>query len=333
MSPRTSFARTSMGPRLPATAPAQTHGRLPVRQCTGPCGASLALVFGVIIPVGPGDRELLRLTAVLGELARHERREDIALCVVDDAPAARLIAPDWPGAQVIRTTLRERARPDLFSAHVAGTLEGLAHLRSRGVAFAVKLDTDVAIINGFSAQLREAFADPSLGVVGSYDRTSSGGTRDWTLWRKELDAVDRPFALRRRGRGVRVIYRRPAQRQFLTATRAAAYAVAPPGAHCLGGAYGVSGAFLASAELDWRPWVGSGLGEDVTVGLLSSAAGLRMQSLTGPGEPFALAWRGLPGTPAEIAAAGHAIVHSVKADSADAEQAIRDQLQAAPQAG
>ena len=111
--------------------------------------------------------------------------------------------------------------------------------------------------------------------------------------------------------------------------RAAAYAYATPGAHCLGGAYGVSAAFLRRAALDWRPWIRTRLGEDVVVGLLCSAAGLRMRSLTAPGEPFALAWRGLPASPGEIAAHGASIVHSVKCDEPDEEAALRGRLQAA----
>jgi len=69
------------------------------------------------------------------------------------------------------------------------------------------------------------------------------------------------------------------------------------------------------------------LGEDVVVGLLASAAGLRMESRTGPAEPFALAWRGLPGPPRELVSRGHSILHSVKRAHESEEQALRDELQ------
>ena len=115
--------------------------------------------------------------------------------------------------------------------------------------------------------------------------------------------------------------------QLVRRIRAEAYRVALPGAHCLGGAYAVSAAFLTAVPLAWRPWVGTALGEDVVVGLLASSAGLRMRSLTAPGEPFALAWRGLPAPPAELVAAGHSIVHSIKRPGEDDERALRHELQ------
>lgn len=286
-------------------------------------------MFAVVIPVGPGDRELARLEALAAELGRHERQGELALVVVDDAPKARTISPPWPGATVIRTRLRERGRPDPFSAHVAGTLEALAHVRQAGHEFALKLDTDAAVLRPFSGPLRAALTDRGLGVVGSYDRTATGARRDWSMWRARIDAADRPLALRRRGRGIRLVRRSRGEREHVRAQRRAAAARAPLGSHCLGGAYAVSGSFLRRAALQWRPWVGSGLGEDVVVGLLCAAAGLRMQSLTGAGQPFALAWRGLPLPPPQLADAGHAIVHSVKAETDARERSLRDELQSA----
>jgi hypothetical protein len=286
-------------------------------------------VFAVVIPVGPGDRELARLGALIAELRRHERPRDIALVVVDDAPAPRAIPLDWPQSTVIRTRLRRSRRPDPFSAHVAGTLEALAHVRAAGHEFALKLDTDAAVIRPFSGPLRAAFADPGLGVVGSYDRTATGATRDWSMWRARIEGADRPLAVRRAGRGIRVVRRSRHDREHVRAQRRAAAGRAPPGAHCLGGAYAVSGAFLRRAALQWRPWVGTGLGEDVVVGMLCSAAGLGMESLTGSGQPFALAWRGLPVPPPDLARARHAIVHSVKADTDALEWSLRHELQSA----
>lgn len=283
----------------------------------------------MVIPVGPGDRELARLESLVAELRRHERPSDAALVVIDDAPAARAITPAWPEAEVIRTSLRERGSPDPLSAHVAGTLEALAHVRAAGHEFALKLDTDAAVIRPFSAPLREAFCAPGLGVVGSYDRTATGATRDWSMWRSRIQKADRAVAVRRAGWRASIVHHGRRDREHVRAQRRAAADHAPIGAHCLGGAYAVSGAFLRSAALQWRPWVGTGLGEDVVVGLLCAAAGLRMQSLTAPGQPFALAWRGLPAAPPDLARSGHAIVHSVKAQTDAAERSLRAELQSA----
>lgn len=46
-------------------------------------------------------------------------------------------------------------------------------------------------------------------------------------------------------------------------------------------------------------------------------------------EPFAVAWRGLPGSPEELAARGASIVHSVKLDGEDEEASLRARLQRA----
>jgi hypothetical protein len=62
----------------------------------------------------------------------------------------------------------------------------------------------------------------------------------------------------------------------------------------------------------------------VTLGLLCGAAGLRMQSAVGSGEPFAVSWKGLPAEPARLLACGHSIVHSVKGDSHGTEWELRE---------
>ena len=280
----------------------------------------------MLVPVGPDPRDVIRLHALAAELTRHERPTEIRLVIVDDAPAPRAFGVDWPDHVVVRTALwSQRRAPDVLSAHVAGTLQGLA--QARGLEFAVKLDTDAAVIGPFATDLRAAFANPELGVVGSYDRMSTGAIRDWTGWPRVIDRATLPFVVARKG-GRRGIWRRTRRdRRVVRRIRDAAYRFAPPGAHCLGGAYAVSGRFLDRAALDWRPWIRTHLGEDVVVGLLSSQAGLAMRSLTGAGEPFAVAWRGLPADPTEIVAAGHSIVHSVKRADWHEEQSLREALQ------
>ncbi len=212
---------------------------------------------------------------------------------------------------------------------IAATIAGLDVCRKRQLDLAVKLDTDAAVIAPFSAHLREAFANRTLGVVGSYDRTCTGGSRDWGAWTATLGRTGRRWQITRRpdGRPARW-YKSRRDRIAMRTLQTAAARHAPVGAHCLGGAYAVSGQFLNRAELQWRPWVGTGLSEDVVVGILCAAAGLRMRSLVGPGEPFALAWQGLPDTPEAIAAGGHSIVHSVKASTLEEERRLRAELTA-----
>ncbi len=282
-------------------------------------------MYAALVPVGPDEAEVGRLHELLAELRRHERADEIELVLVDDAPSARDFGLDWPSLTTVRTPLWAESRPDTLSAHVAGTLEGLA--RVRDAEFVVKLDTDAAVIAPFSAALRRVFEDPEVGVVGSYDRMAGGGQRDWSMWQRPIDRATRPISLVAGPSGPRLRRRSREHRRTVAETRRAAYAVAPPGAHCLGGAYAASHSFLQGASLDWRPWIHTDLGEDVVIGLLCSHAGLRMKSLTAPGEPFALAWKGLPASPEALVADGHSIVHSVRCADLQQEQALRRQLQ------
>lgn len=289
-------------------------------------------VFGVLIPVGPGDREIARLHHVIAELAAYEDRQEVFLAIADDDPTPRQIQVGWPHVDVFRSPARDRGDVlDPYGAMVATTLEGLRLCRDRGVELAVKLDTDAAVMGSFSARIRAAFRrSPALGVVGSYDVTSSGGRRDWSVWASRLRRAHLPLRIVRAPRGrLSLRYKCRTDRDAVRRLVGAARRHAPEGAHCLGGAYAVSRAFLDQADLESERWLGTGLGEDVVVGVLCSAAGLRMCSLVGRDQPFALAWRGMPASPAELAAEGHSLVHSVKAETLEDECATRSALRAA----
>lgn len=163
-------------------------------------------------------------------------------------------------------------------------------------------------------------------MVGSYDRMCTGAVRDWSGWEPGVRAVGRPWRLTRAGARPRELWRRPRHdrlraRAVLMAARANGYVT---GSHCLGGAYAVTPRLLARHDLlDWRPWIRTQLGEDVVVGLLCAAAGLRGRSLVDPGEPFGLAHTGLPGEPAWLMERGHGIVHSLKTPEQGGEQRLR----------
>lgn len=289
-------------------------------------------MFGVIIPVGPGDREIARLHHVLAELAAHEDPHDVFLAIADDDPTPREIQVDWPSVEVFRTEAREQGGVlDPYGAMVATTLGGLRICRERGVEMVVKLDTDAAVIAPFSETIRRAFErTPRLGAVGSYDVTSTGGRRDWSVWTSRLRRAHLPLRLVRAPRGrLSLRYKWRRDRDAVRRLVAAARRHAPEGAHCLGGAYAVSRTFMDRAELHSERWLGTGLSEDVVVGTLCSAAGLEMRSLVGRGQPFALAWRGLPTSPAELARGDHSLVHSVKADTLEDERGVRSALRAA----
>ena len=288
-------------------------------------------MFAVLLPVGPSDRELARLDDAVDALRAAERPERIELILIDDAPQPRDLAGrlDWPSARVLRTPLWAGGRPpDPAGAMVAGTLAGLGLAARLELEFLLKLDTDAHAIDPFADALRDALTDPAVGIVGSYDRTCTGGVRDWTRWRRPLGRVGLPVSVvdaPASRLGMRLVHRPAAARRaatrLLRQARARGYVT---GEHCLGGAYAVSPALLAHDHLfATAPWLGTGLGEDVVLGLLCRAAGLELRGLVGRDEPFGIEHVGLPATPAELLASGHSIVHAVKHRDAATEERLR----------
>jgi hypothetical protein len=277
----------------------------------------------VLVPVGPGEREVARLHDLLDSIAAHEPAGSYRVIAIDDNPEPRDLGD---GVDVVRTPLWDGGRRPAAShdAMVAGTVEGLR--AARGAEFAVKLDTDALVIAPFAEPVRRAL--DGRGVVGSYDVMSNGDLRDWSWWGPILRRAPLPLHVFRPPAGrrlPRVTWKaRPQRRKARRLLREARARGWPLGAHCLGGAYAVSGALLEREDLlDWRPWVGCALSEDVVVGLLSGAAGLPMASAIGPGEPFALQHIGLPAPPEQLLARGHAIVHSLKDSDSGSEDELR----------
>jgi hypothetical protein len=277
----------------------------------------------VLIPVGPGDRELDRLADTVASVTAHE--PDARFVLVDDSPEPRPLCDLVPQAVIVRTALWQAGAPDAYSAMVAGSVEGLRAARALHPRFVLKLDTDALVIAPFAGKIAAALdADPSLGVVGSYDRMCTGGDRgqNFSNYRLPLLRSMLPLQPYLDGRRPRVAWRPDGLRIARLARRARSHGYVA-GAHCLGGSYAVSPRLIERDDLlDWRPFARTKLGEDVVVGLLCHAAGLRMRSLVDEGEPFGLAHIGLPGSPDWLAGRGHSVIHSVK----DADGRTEDEL-------
>jgi hypothetical protein len=270
-------------------------------------------MFAVLIPVGPGEREVARMAAALESLRAFEPSREIHVVLVDDNPAPRDLrqrAGEWASVNVIRTPLRESGDPDPYDAMVAGTIEGMRMAARYRPEFLLKLDTDALVIGPVGARLRGVFADERVGMVGSYTHTCDGVRRDWRGWEKPLRRAAYPIAL---GPGRRINLRSPARaravRRLLAPARDNQYTW---GAHCLGGAYAVGPRLLERGDLlEWQPWVGTSVSEDVVVGLLTFASGLNIHSYVEPREVFALGWRELPLPPEQIVAHDYGVVHPV----------------------
>jgi hypothetical protein len=282
-----------------------------------------AFPYSVLIPIGPGAEEPERAHDLLGALRRHQGGDQPKVVLIDDSPRPRDLGRLWKGATVLRTVLWSRRTPDPLTAMTVGTIEAMKLAEG---AFAIKLDTDALIIAPFETALTSIFArDPSLGIVGAFDRSPNGGVRDWSRWPRMIRRTVMPLRLTPYPyRSVRLVSRadrRAARDVIAAAQRNPHYRM---GAHCLGGAYAVSAALLQRAP-EWKPdpWMQAGLGEDVVMGLMCGAAGLRMQNLVDRGETFGVTLRDLPAPPAELVDRGYSVIHSIKTGTYGTEEELR----------
>lgn len=293
-------------------------------------------MYAVLIPVGPKAVEVDRLLDTVESLRAHEDPDEIHLILVDDAPQPRpeLARLDWPTPPVVvRTPLWEGPRPPYFkSALVAGATEGLLAAAALRPEFCLKMDTDALVIAPFADKVRAAFAaDPTVGMVGSYDRRCTGDRRDWEHKGRVIASAPQRFTVWRRSTRFNVptgvwFKRKPLRDRARALTRQAQANGYELGAHCLGGAYAVSAAFLERTDLlDFRPWIHTwDCGEDVTVSLLVFAAGYRLRGMVDRDEPFGLAFQGLPADPQWLVDHGSSLIHSLKDHQGSNEQELRE---------
>lgn len=258
----------------------------------------------VLLPVGPGDDEVLRAQDTAASVRRYEPQAVVV--VVDDGVQER------PALSELGTVVRTRAThagDDLYGAMSAGTIAALRQARTAEVV--VKLDTDALAIAPFVERIR-AELSPAVGVIGRHDLIPSGEVRDISYWRGPIERSTRRLAL-----GPRAAFRR----RILRLALGHGYEV---GEHCLGGAYAVAGDLVREfAERGWLDdelaWRHTNIGEDVVVGLMCRAAGRRMAN----SDVFGARFAGLPDDPERLIGRDFAIVHSVKNHPGWDEEDIR----------
>jgi hypothetical protein len=293
----------------------------------------------VFIPVGPAKEDLERLREITCAL-HAVVPVGVQLLIIDDGGHGQAISEhaEWPSE--LLTVLAGAGGTQVSMPNdrmAATTIQFLDWLASSDCDFGVKLDTDAMVLRDFRDQLAVTFQDPGIGLCGACDRNvADGPIRDVTLWRHQLLNASSPVQIRLRsgrprfrlaignaGRSARFL------RRALWDARGNDYHL---GRHCLGGAYAVSAA--AARQLAGAGWLadptitsGTGLGEDVLLGLLVSAAGFRMKTLVAPGDPFAVVHRGLPAEPNRLVTDGYAIVHSLKCDEVGAERTLRAEFE------
>jgi hypothetical protein len=294
----------------------------------------------VLIPIGPGPREVERTADLLDALWSHEPTIT-EVVLVDDAPGLparirNLLAAVGPPAGCRVTVVpnpRNGRGSGLWGGLCVGVLAGLRFIQSdTDAAFAVKLDTDALVIGPFASAIRKEFAEhPDVAVVGSYDRRCDGTPRDF--------APSAPTT-RELTRLVRVKMRPPSRGRYVQQTlwgdgarvrRRIQAAVAQGlsfGEHCQGGAYAVSRRLLermreARCFDEWPGWLHTAAGEDAMMAVYARALGMSLRGMVDDGQPFAVFHQGLAGTCAWLAESGYALIHSVKNDARATEAEIR----------
>jgi hypothetical protein len=294
------------------------------------------MTFAVVMPVGPGELELERVTDTLVSLHHFEPGVGRVI-LVDDAETPRPDAlRDTAGALVDRTTVRrnprDRSTEGWSEGVMMGTATGLDEVvrGTPGVEWALKLDSDAVVIGRFADAIGARFAsDPGLGLLGRGYLAADGSDDDITMSGRPIRRLHQPVSVWKAQRRMRTtLFGVGRQRRaVIDAACANGYLY---GQHCQGGAYAMPidtiRAVAARGWLDGRLWTRTAVAEDVVMGVQVAALGRRMADMSGPGEPFAVRHVGLPGNPRELVAAGHAIAHSVKAHGSWTEDALRDEF-------
>jgi hypothetical protein len=263
----------------------------------------------VVVPAGPKDDAADTLRSVLCYA-------DPELVLVIDDTHGRGIGLDDPRVVVFTP-------PDSPPGPFGGLSVKLAAAYRYVVEHAefdvlLRLDTDALILGpGIAEAAAGRFArDPMVGALGAYRVGPDGRNRDWTPARKMVQAE-----LGLRG------MRHPAVRRRVRALVAAAPEYVH-GEHALGGAVLFRGdtvrQWYRRGMLDYPELGDSLLGEDHLFGLLTVAAGYRIGDFSGPQDPLAVRWIGLPAAPEELLAAGKLITHSVRSWQDLQEAEIRE---------
>jgi hypothetical protein len=271
-----------------------------------------------VVPVGPGTNfQFVRDTI---ESFYHYTSATNKVLVLDDSQEGigELIKQQFSGADVLSTR-----KP-------SGTLGGLYVSLSHAFRYALehydfklilKLDTDALLIG--NAPEKDALdlvkEHPLTAVAGQYPLDYDGNPWDIGFPRDRIlngtttwKGIKRPFA--------NLILRRLHRQALKNGYRT--------GESVFGGSYYVTKAFIQKLHdkgllPDYRIRT-LNLGEDHLFGLLAKTVGMELRSLSGKGQPFACAWKGLPASPEQLWEEGRKVIHSTRKWEALNETEVRD---------
>lgn len=266
-----------------------------------------AVRMAVVIPVGPRE-DLADLTDTLDSIHAFMPADTLLLILNDGARSTvhGVAARSGLAAEVLDLPGDGHGVAGGLTWTIAqGMRRALDH---RDVDVVLRMDTDALVIGpGLGHDARVAFAaDTGVGVLGSFDRISTGEVRDFG---PAASALHQDLGANR----IRHPVWSSTLRRALRQARRNGYV---DGEHALGGAQLVSRTCLLQlARAGLLPAAGviaSRMGEDQFLGLAVRAVGLRTLDFATGSKPLALRWHGLPGTPPELVRQGKLVAHSVK---------------------
>lgn len=293
--------------------------------------------FAVLIPVGPGAKELERSADFFESLFRYERPEQIAVVVINDGNVAADLAAQLRKYSAASPTILENPRHGRGNGWsdglCAAVSTGLRHICDQvpDASFVLKVDTDSLIIAPFSEQITRFFDErPEVGLIGSHLHEPAGGkpTESIKHWGKAVRSLCWPVSLSRRG-GLHLLGsvwgNGRKLRGIIKAARRQGYVY---GESCIGGGYALSKLAvkcLKTAGLVDDPLLSlhRGIGEDILMGAFIRSAGLKLADFNNVGEPFGVTFLGLYGALPELLQNGHSVIHSVKDHEGQREADVR----------
>ncbi|HSY54106.1 MAG TPA: hypothetical protein VK785_06640 [Opitutaceae bacterium] len=305
-----------------------------------PQSAQARLPLCILIPAGPGEMEIARISDLLEACAAYT-----------DLPLSAVIINDGNDAAALEQAGRARS---IATAVLSNARKGEGHWWSGGLSMALvdallwiarnrpccgvlRLDSDSLVINPYASQIAEIFAhDSPIGILGNFDSSTglpvpAGHIVTTRLyWRSKRVSHDRElkrliFSFWGWRRKIRHLINRASQNGYVL------------GDWCQGGAYAVSPEFLRRLSADSafaqpRDFLHIDFGEDVLMALITYALRLKIHYTSGPSRLFASKWKGLFDAPEALAQAGHGIIHSLKDHDGRSEVEIRSFFSARRQA-
>jgi hypothetical protein len=285
--------------------------------------------IAVVTPVGPGSVDAERAHDNIRAIAAWEPAVRWVILVDDGGPddagrdLADIALDDGPQVVALPHPLG-RAQVPLHQRMASSAMAGLQWAaRNTDADPLMIIDTDALVIAPFAAKLAGAFADETIGLVGSFDYTCNGDRRDFGSWSSDVERLTRVVQTPRR---IALSGRARQVRQYVLEARAAGYEW---GEHALGCALAVRRDALRGDVLDDPGlFLGTNLSYDPILGIFVRRAGYRQQGLVADGDAFGVLWKGLPDTLDGLVERGFSIVHSTKNDERYDESEVRAFFQA-----